>query len=145
GPIQSLELEGLKTTHREVVLRELLNKPGEPFSCEAWNREKTRLEDLDVFAEVRLQADTAGGKTALVYSFRELPPYLPFVAMNKTEQDGLSIGPALASLNFLGWDIRSEFIARFGGTTEFQVSLSSPWLGPWPIEYDLAALRVDSY
>lgn len=143
--VRSVELEGLRTTHRQVVLRELLNAPGAPFDCDKWRREKIRLEDLDVFADVRLRADTTGGKTTLVYSFRELPPYIPFVAAAKTEQDGLSLGPALTSLNFLGWDIRSEFIARFGGTTEFQASLSSPWIGSLPVEYDLAALRVDSY
>jgi hypothetical protein len=143
--VQSIELEGLKTTRPTVVKRELINRAGETFSCEDWLREKTRLEDLDVFAEIRIRFDTASGHDALIYSFRELPPYIPFIAMSKTEQDGLSLGPALASLNLFGWDIRSEFIARFGGTTEFQASMSSPWIGSWPVEYDLAALRVDSY
>jgi outer membrane protein assembly factor BamA len=145
GPVQAVELEGLRTTRPPVVMRELLNAPGAPFDCGKWLREKTRLEDLDIFAEVHVRADTAGGKTSLVYSFRELPPYIPFLAVSKTDQDGLSLGPALASLNFLGWDIRSEFITRFGGTTELQASMSSPWIGSWPVEYDLAALRVDSY
>ena len=143
--IGEIRLEGLKTTRTRVVMRELSHKQGGRFACAEWMKEKTRLEDLDIFSEVRLRMDSAGGHFALVYEFRELPPYIPFVAMSKTEQDGLSLGPALASLNLLGWDIRSEFIARFGGTTEFQASMSSPWLGPWPVEYDLAALRVDSY
>jgi outer membrane protein assembly factor BamA len=143
--VKAVEVEGLRTTKRPVVMRELLNGSGRPFDCARWIREKTRLEDLDIFSDVRLRFDTAEGGAKLVYSFRELPPYIPFVAAAKTEQDGLSLGPALTSLNFLGWDIRSEFMARFGGTTEFQASLSSPWIGSWPVEYDLAALRVDSY
>lgn len=152
GQIGSLRLEGLGVTRPEVVLRELAHREGVPFSCDTWAGERARLEDLDIFADIRLRTErvsgedsSAGRRIGLVYVFRELPAYIPFVAVSKTQQDGLSAGPALASLNFLGRDIRAEFIARFGGTTEFQASLSSPWLGPLPVEYDLAAIHIDSY
>lgn len=156
-PIAAVEFEGLKTTRQEVVRRELRNKVGLPFSCASWTAELARLEDLDIFADVRLRiarkeaskgAPAGGGGDSgvvLTYVFRELPPYLPFVAVSKTEQDGLSVGPALASLNFLGRGVRAEFITRFGGTTEFQASLSSSRLWALPLKYDLAVLRVDSY
>lgn len=155
--VAALELQGLKTTRSEVVLRELRNRVGQPFSCDAWIAEQSRLEDLDIFADVRLRVvpkevpgDASGGppeksEVELTYVFRELPPYIPFVAVSKTEQDGLSIGPALASLNFLGQGIRAEFITRFGGTTELQASLSSSRFWDLPLKYDLAVLRVDSY
>ena len=150
-------LQGLKTTRKEVVQRELRHQVGQPFSCDSWIAEQSRLEDLDIFADVRLRVvpkeasiDSSGGsvknsEVELTYVFRELPPYIPFLAVSKTEQDGLSVGPALASLNFLGQGIRAEFITRFGGTTEFQASLSSSRLWDLPLKYDLAALRVDSY
>jgi outer membrane protein assembly factor BamA len=156
-----VEFEGLKTTRKEVVQRELRNRVGGPFSCDSWTAEQARLEDLDIFADVRLRvtpkaapkgapedSSSGAGKDSgvvLTYVFRELPPYIPFVAVSKTEQDGLSLGPALASLNFLGQGIRAEFITRFGGTTEFQASLSSSRLWDLPLKYDLAVLRVDSY
>lgn len=139
--IRTLRFEGLNTTREKVVVRELDHRPGVLFSCSAWTAEKIRLEDLDIFADISVRADSGH----LVYSFRELPPYIPFISVLLTDQDGFSAGPALASLNFLGLDIRAEFMARFGGTTEVQASLSSPWLGDWPVEYDLAAIRVDSY
>ena len=155
--VAALEFQGLKTTRSEVVRRELRNRVGQPFSCDSWIAEQSRLEDLDIFADVRLRVvpkdapgDTSGGppeksEVVLTYVFRELPPYIPFVAVSKTEQDGLSLGPALASLNFLGQGIRAEFITRFGGTTEVQASLSSPRMWNLPLKYDLAVLRVDSY
>jgi outer membrane protein assembly factor BamA len=143
--IAALELRGLRTTRREVVLRELLNGPGRRFHCSRWELEKIKLEDLDVFADISLETAVRDSQVTLIYTFRELPPYIPFIALAKTEQDGLSLGPALASLNFLGQGIRAEFLSRFGGTTEFQLSLSSRRLGSLPLEYDLAALRVDSY
>lgn len=141
GVIRSIELEGLRTTRREVVYRELGHRAGAPFDCAEWERERTRLEDLDIFAEIRVRSDTG----RLVYTFRELPPYIPFVSILLTDQDGFSMGPALASFNFLGRDIRLEAMARFGGTTELLAAVSSPWLGNLPLEYDLALIRVDSY
>ncbi|HKP95662.1 MAG TPA: BamA/TamA family outer membrane protein [Fibrobacteria bacterium] len=143
--ILSREFQGLGTTREDVVRRELRNRIGEPFTCAKWEAERAKLEDLDIFAEVSLQTGIREGGVALTYAFRELPPYLPFVAVSKTEQDGLSLGPALASLNFLGQGIRAEFITRFGGTTEFQSSLSSTRLWELPVKYDFAVLRVDSY
>jgi outer membrane protein assembly factor BamA len=139
------EFEGLRTTRKEVVQRELRNRVGERFSCARWESERDRLEDLDIFADVRLRAVAKDSAVILTYVFRELPPYIPFLAVAKTEQDGLSLGPALASLNFLGQGIRAEFITRFGGTTEFQASLSSTRLWDLPVKYDFALLRVDSY
>lgn len=150
--ILSREFEGLGTTRPEVVSRELGNREGGTFTCAKWENEQARLEDLDIFAEVSLRTEirkaASSGKDSgvvLTYVFRELPPYIPFVAVSKTEQDGLSLGPALASLNFLGQGIRAEFISRFGGTTEFQASLGAPRLLDLPVQYDFAVLRVDSY
>ncbi len=139
------DFQGLRTTDAAVVSRELHNHPGDRFTCEKWERERTRLEDLDIFSEVSLEAAVRDSQAALTYRFRELPPYIPFLAVSKTDQDGLSLGPALASLNFLGQGIRAEFITRFGGTTEAQASLTSTRLGPLPLQYDFAVLRVDSY
>jgi outer membrane protein assembly factor BamA len=143
--IQAQEFAGLRTTRPEVVRRELRNRPGERFSCAKWEAEQARLEDLDIFAEVSLRTQVKDSQVVLTYAFRELPPYLPFIAVSKTEQDGLSLGPALASLNFLGQGVRAEFISRFGGTTEFQGSVSSTRLWDLPVKYDFAVLRVDSY
>jgi len=118
------DFQGLRTTDAEVVTRELRNHPGERFTCAKWERERIRLEDLDIFSEVGLETAVRDSQVALTYRFRELPPYIPFVALAKTDQDGLSLGPALASLNFLGQGIRAEFITRFGGTTEAQASMA---------------------
>ncbi len=139
------DFQGLRTTSAGVVARELRNHPGDPFTCAKWELEQAKLEDLDIFSEVFLETDVHDNQVALTYRFKELPPYIPFVAVAKTEQDGLSLGPALASVNFLGQGIRAEFITRFGGTTEAQASVSSSRIWIVPLQYDFAVLRVDSY
>ena len=153
-PVRAVRFEGLNSTREHVVRREIVHRPGAIFSCSTWVAERVRLEDLDIFADIGIRAETVAfgsGSPAsspgcdLVYVFRELPPYIPFVSVLLTDQDGFSAGPALASFNFLGLGLRAEFMARFGGTTEFQASLGSYWLGNWPLEFDLAALHTDSY
>lgn len=139
------DFQGLRTTSVAVVLRELRNHPGDRFSCAKWEAERSRLEDLDIFSEVDLDRVVRDSTVALTYRLLELPPYLPFVAVTLTDQDGLSMGPGLASLNLFGQAIRTEIITRFGGTTEAQVSFSSKRAWILPLEYDLAVLRVDSY
>ncbi len=141
--ILTITLDSLHHTHAHVVTRELIHQVGNKFLCADWQREKTRLEDLDIFAEITLHPIRLDSGIDLHYEFHELPSYIPFGTVNKTDQNGWSIGPALAALNFWGEAIRLDFMARFGGTTEYQMSLSSPWIGSYPIRYDLAFLVVD--
>ncbi len=143
--IHTLGLHGLVHTREEVVRRELAHIESGLFSLEVAEAEKLRLEDLDIFSSVEIHCQDSAGVVMLEYRFREMPPYIPFISMLKTDQDGWSAGPALASLNFLGRDMRIELHSRFGGTTEFLVSLSSPWIGVFPVEYDIFASRVNSF
>jgi outer membrane protein assembly factor BamA len=139
------DFQGLLGTDADVVVRELRNHPGDRFTCAKWEKERSALADLDIFSEIRLEAAVRDSQVALTYHFRELPPYIPFIAVTKTDQDGLSLGPALASLNFLGTGIHFELITRFGGTTEAQTSLTSSRLAGLPLQYDLALIHIDSY
>jgi len=143
--VTSIELKGLQTTRPVVVNLALENHIGGFFACAKWEEERNRLRDLDIFSEVSLEAEVQGDSAALVYRFRELPPYIPFVTASQTDQDGFSIGPALASLNFLGTGKRVEAMARFLGTTEYQASVSGRQLFGLPVEFDAAWIHVDSH
>ncbi len=143
--ISSLEFEGLKQTRSNVVKDALENRKGETFSCAAWEREQNRLKDLGIFAKVDLKAQTTNDSLSLVYTFRELPPYLPLASVNKTDQDGFSIGPSISALNFLGTGKRIDLMARFGGTTEYQAAISGRQLFGKPVEFSAAWIHVDSY
>jgi hypothetical protein len=57
GRIGALRLQGLGATRPEVVLRELVHREGAAFSCDSWFEERKRLEDLDIFADVRLRTE----------------------------------------------------------------------------------------
>ena len=56
--ISVIEFQGLHQTRPRVVENALENRKGEFFSCAAWDQERNRLKDLDIFAEVKLDAQT---------------------------------------------------------------------------------------
>ncbi len=143
--VASVSLAGLRITRPGVVLQELRQRVGRKFSCRDWEKERNRLKDLDVFASVSLQARSFGDSVALRYRFVELPPYVPLLTVDKTDQDGWSIGPHVLALNFLGTAKQVDLLARFLGTTEYQASVSGRQLFGRPIEFDAAWIHVDSY
>lgn len=157
APVSALRFEGLRHTREEVVRRELLHREGAPFDSALLRRERERLLDLDLFGAVETELRPGPSRSdssprpeappgdTLVYRFRELPPYIPYLALHKTDQDGLSLGPALASLNFLGTGTRLEAVSRFGGTSHFMLALSAPFLAGLPLEYDAVILVTRNY
>ncbi len=220
--VMDLGWEGLRSTSRTMVTRQLRHRQGTLFSCRDWRLERNRLADLDVFSEIRLHvverevhaganiggsiggstgadvgkdsdanlgADMGAGRSAdsdadvdanigadvrldrvvgeanlaadmdetagklnssqrgvsLVYQVRELPPYLPYVTVAKTDRDGFSAGPGLAALNLFGTGAHMEAAARFGGTTEAYASITGLEVGTLPLEYDALVSHVDSW
>ncbi len=144
-PISGMEFQGLNHTRSSVVKDALENRQGNLFSCKDWETERNRLKDLDIFAEVILVAQPRQDSVSLVYRFRELPPFLPLASVSKTDQDGWSIGPAVAALNVLGTGKRLDLMTRFGGTTEYQAQISGRQFFGHSAEFSAVWIHSDSY
>lgn len=150
-PIVARSYEGLRNTKSLVVDRELKQGVGDSLSCRILDRERKALEGLDLFAAVEpVATDTLDG-VAVRWRFKELLQNLPFVAFRKTDEDGTILGPAFASLNLLGRDIRLEAYARarvlpdLWGSSELLLQAESPWLGDLHLGWALLASRFDSW
>ena len=150
-PIVARSNEGLRNTKPLVVDRELQQEVGDSLSCRLLDRERKALEGLDLFATVDpVVTDTLDG-VAVHWRFKELLQNLPFVAFRKTDEDGTILGPAFASLNLLGRDIRLEAYARarvlpdLWGSSELLLQAESPWLGDLHLGWALLASRFDSW
>ncbi|MGL1936685.1 MAG: BamA/TamA family outer membrane protein [Fibrobacterales bacterium] len=150
-PIDSIAFSGIKTTLPKVIERELTHATGTPFQCEAFTKEKQRLMNLDVFSSISVSVDTVASKKTLTYTFKELPAYIVVPTIGKTDQDGWRAGAILASLNFLGNDIRLEAFARYGfrpsfaSVQEYMFVVSSPYFFDLPIEYQIAYIKTERY
>ena len=148
--VQSIALEGLKHTREAVVLRELQNASGHPFSLELWKKEQRTLQDLDLFADVKLECSADSASLVLHYQLLELFQYLPSPTVKQSDQDGWMVGGALAALNLFGYGIRAEVQARttvdpWMQAKEYAFYASAPWAGSKPISWSAQLIRDDSW
>lgn len=111
--VKEIKITGLEKTSRFVVESKLQHRPGGPFSEPLWLREKYDLMDLDLFADVELSVAETQDGLVLEYRFRELPRFIIFPAMKRTDQDGLLMGPGITFMNLFGLGIHQEFLNRF--------------------------------
>lgn len=111
--IKKIEHRGLKKTKESLVDYYRILKEQELFDPSVWDIEKNRFLDLDIFADVSLEVKKGNDGTELVYNYVELPSYIIFPAMKRTDQDGLLMGPGLTFTNILGLGIHQELLNRF--------------------------------
>ncbi|HQO40948.1 MAG TPA: BamA/TamA family outer membrane protein [Spirochaetota bacterium] len=112
-PVTEIRYSGLYRTSTFVVESKISHRPGHSFSNDIWLCEKNGLMDLDLFADVQLDITETAAGTILDYRFTELPMFILFPAMKRTDQDGLLIGPGLTVMNLFGTGIHQELLARF--------------------------------
>ena len=100
--VAAIDVVGQETTRERVIRREIQTAVGEPLSLETVEADVVRLDNLSIFAEIRVEAASAGEGVRLVYHFKEMPAWIPWVGFSYTEQDGFSGGPKLSALNLKG-------------------------------------------
>jgi outer membrane protein insertion porin family len=127
--ISAIELRGNRVTKDNVIRREIRSRVGEPLDLATLRADFQRLENLQIFANVSVVAEDDGAaRVRLTYVFREMPSWLPTVAFSYTEENGFSLGPGLVSYNLTGRDIDLNAKTYFGGTTQYSVEGSWPWI-----------------
>jgi len=127
--VRSIELSGNKVTKESVIRREIQTPVGAVFDLDTLREDVIRLENLSIFAEVRVEAEPDGDDgVRLAFVLKESPSWLPLLAFQYTEENGFSVGPGLSALNLAGRGIRLSGKAYFGGTTQYWANLVHPWL-----------------
>ena len=125
--IASVELEGLEYTQPHVVLRELVNKVGKPYSQKDYESEKLRLQDLDLFTEIYVTCEPTKesiSEMLAVPSESEPAPSrsVPEESSSSPDPDELSsLVTRLSSNN----DSLSSFITRLSSDADTLSSLVS--------------------
>ncbi len=127
-PVTTIELTGHKVTREHVITREIRTRVGEPFHVTTLVTDVQRLDNLSLFAEIGVGAETEGEGVRLVFRFKEMPSWVPLVGFSYTEEDGFAAGPKLTALNLTGRDISLSARAYFGGAKQYSTSFSWPWI-----------------
>lgn len=128
--VTAVDIVGNNVTKPNVVRREIRTRVGEPLDLASLRADFQRLENLQIFANVWIVAQDDGvGRVRLLYVLKEMPSWLPTLALAYTEENGLSIGPGLVSYNLTGRDIDLSAKTYFGGTTQYSLEGGWPWIG----------------
>jgi len=141
--VERVDLVGNRYTRVHIIERELRTRVGQPLAPTTLAQDLQRLENLDIFSSVRVELLAEGDDAVHVtYHLRELPPVVPYISYDVTDQDGWSFGPAVKSVNLLGRDIFLAGYALFGGRTSYLVDLVHPWMIGDHVSLDLDASRI---
>jgi len=141
--ITGVEVAGNRITRKQILLRELRSRAGQPLSVPLVQADLQRLDNLDIFSSIDVVPAADGDGVALTIEVRELPFALPYLTYDITDQDGWSFGPALKSVNMMGRDIYVAGFALFGGRTSFLLDLNYPWIAGNHLSLDLTLARIE--
>jgi len=138
-----VHLAGHKVTKEFVITREMETRVGEPLKVDTILADVQRLENLSIFAEIRVTGEAHAGGVGVTFTFKEMPTYIPFVGISYTEENGFSGGPGISSLNLSGRDMSLSATAYFGGSDQYKVAYSWPWIGGDHVSLDFVGARLD--
>ena len=135
--IKEIRFEGLKRTKEYIVKRELISAVGDPLCQENLDKEEQRLERLDIFSDIQIDAKVDAGEVILTYIFVETFPILPSLGLKISDENGISIGGGFKSPNLRGRDIFFSGRVLFGGAKELEVWIQNPWVSGNHLGYSL--------
>ena len=93
--VAAIDITGHNVTKDWVITREIRTKVGAPLDVEAVGRDEARLDNLSIFAEIRVDGEPVGNdQVRLVFTFKEMPSWFPILSYVYTEENGFSWGAA---------------------------------------------------
>jgi outer membrane protein insertion porin family len=127
--VVAVEFVGHRVTKDWVIEREVRTRVGAPLEVEEVERDVVRLDNLSIFAEIRVDAVPVGDDgVRLVYVFKEMPAWFPVLSYVYTEENGVSWGIGLSAGNLTGRDLSVSARVYFGDLEQQWSRLSWPWI-----------------
>jgi outer membrane protein insertion porin family len=141
--VTAVEIEGHRVTQDYVIRREIRTAVGQPMRSETLLADIRRLDNLSIFAQIRVTGEIDGEGVRVRFHFKEMPSWVPFPGFSYTEQDGFSAGVKVSALNLAGRAISLSATAYFGGADQYSARLSWPWIGGNHVGADFYGARLD--
>ncbi len=143
--IAAVTISGLRHIKETVVLDRYELGPGVPYRQAVADRDVVRLDRLGVFSDITLTPVVVGDVLHLNVAVVETLRVLPAVSIAVTDEDGVAAGPSLKLLSVRGYPHDISVTARFGGSTLFEFSETSPELTRVPFWHSAKLALRDRY
>jgi outer membrane protein insertion porin family len=127
--VKEIRISELKWTKEHVILRELDSKVGEIYTEESAKDDLERLDQLDLFSSFDIKAHLDDGEVVLEIEVEETYPWIFFPVISSTDENGLSFGAGVRTLNLKGLNVTMGGTVKFGGQTSVGFEIKDPWLG----------------
>ena len=141
--VTAVDLAGRDVTREHVIRREIRVAAGQPLDPDTVLEDLQRLRDLGIFAEAEAGAAADGEGVRLTYTVREMPPWISFLSLTYTEENGFSAGPGVSAVNLTGRQVTLSARAEFGGATQYRTRLLWPWISGDHVSLDLYAAHLE--
>jgi outer membrane protein insertion porin family len=140
--VSAIEVAGHRVTKDWVITREIRTRVGDPLDVDRVGRDVARLDNLSIFAEIRVDAFPAGEEgVRLVYTFKEMPSWFPILSYVYTEENGFSWGLGLSAGNLTGRDLSVSARVYFGDLEQQWSRVSWPWISGNHRSFDFYGAR----
>ena len=140
--VVAIDITGHNVTKDWVITREIRTKVGDSLDVEAVGRDVARLDNLSIFAEIKLDAEPVGDDgVRLVFTFREMPSWFPILSYVYTEENGFSWGAGLSAGNLTGRDLSVSARVYFGDLDQQWSRISWPWIRGNHVSFDFYGAR----
>jgi outer membrane protein insertion porin family len=126
--VAEIRIIGANNTQEYIILRELFTKAGEPFDPEKIKKDFEALDRLGIFSEVKIYPIEENGGTVIIVEVTETFRYLPVISVSIDDENGISAGAGLKSVNMFGRGVYLSAAARFGGAMTVETVLRNPWV-----------------
>lgn len=144
--IKSIEFEGNDVTRPEVMLRELVVRPGDPADPARIERSRQGIQDLGLFRSVQARVTPVAGGVVLTFVVEEKWYILPIPRLDANSEGENAYGLSVRWYNVWGlnhtlrgnWTRRDEEKANKGESTSYAVGYSMPFLFDSPFGLGLS-------
>ena len=126
--IQEIVLVGNYRTKDFVILRELHSKAGNSLDYKLLRQDRLRLENLNIFSQVKLRPISVQEGVRLYVEVKERISWLPLPVFYWTHEEGWTYGLGMASINFRGRAEQFQGVVAFGGAAGLTLDWFSPWI-----------------
>ena len=140
--VSAIAISGNNVTKERVITREIQTKVGDPLEVEAVARDVARLDNLSIFAEIRVDGAPAGDDgVRLAFILKEMPSWFPILSYVYTEENGLSWGLGVSAGNLTGRDLSASARVYFGDLEQQWSRISWPWISGNHRSFDFYGAR----
>lgn len=137
--VAHVDVEGNKATKTHVLAREIVIKPGDPFSASRVRKSREKILNLGFIDDVEFDLQPAGDdKVDLTFDVSEGKPGVLTAGAAYSSIDGLIGTLSLQHLNLFGRAQKASVQWSFGRRVQdYSLSWTSPWVANKPVSLGL--------